>query len=341
MANISLNMTSNRVAALDTYFRNIPRAEFQLLQSGLFKQKSYPLHDVAFEERNGVLTIIPSNAPGSPATQSNILGSKVHHFRMNSHKLNDTIHAADLQGYAGLEADLMLKTENDLMFEKMDVLAKSHDATEERHISSLLQGKILNTDGTVLLDIYKEFGLTRSNYTIDFDLANASIKINDKMNLLMRSMKDNLLGERMTGINVYCTRTFMNSLINNADTRDLLKQSQFATQLMSDFTNGSGLRLPGFANVVFREYYEVIDGVDFFPDSADGFAFAVPTGTGDVFTMYRGPAMRLSTVNRMPTGNGRYTLIRRKEDDTGVSIETESVFLPIVKRPKLLWQLVG
>jgi hypothetical protein len=34
-------------------------------------------------------------------------------------------------------------------------------------------------------------------------------------------------------------------------------------------------------------------------------------------------------------------LIKKLDDDTGVEIQTESVFLPVMKRPKLLWQITG
>jgi hypothetical protein len=334
-------MTSNRVASLDGYFRDIEPRNFLLLKSGLFKQKPRPLHDIGFRVDQGVLRVIESNSTGAPSSKSKLQPSKIHLFRMNSHKDGNSLEASDIQGYATVDEQLMLKTENELIFEKLETLSGNHDATEERHMSSLLQGKMLNTDGTVLLDIYKEFGLDRSDYTIDFDLANSAVKINDKMNALTDGMTDNLSGERMTGITVYSTPKFLAKLINNADLRDLLKQSPSAQLLMQDFNNGKGLRIPGFDDVVFKKYKEVIGGIDYFPDSADGFAFAIPDGTLDTFVMYRGPAMRLTTVNKMPVGNGRYTLIQRKTDDTGLTIDTESVFLPIMKRPKLLWQLVG
>lgn len=339
-------LSGNRAAEVDKSFRAIPRAETQLVKANIFKRKNIAVNTVIFEERDGRLVVIPSNKDPAPSTQFGVNKGKIHRFGLNNHRLDDVIWAKDLDGYQSLSPDLQLRMEAEVLSEKMADISLSHDLTEERHYASLLQGRILNTDDTVLLDIYEEFGLNRANYTIDFDLGSSSTSLGQKLNTLLRNMQDNLLGERMTGISVYCTRTFIDSLLSNADFRDIMKQSPLANNLLQDATRGLGTKIPGFERITFYEYYENVNGISFMPDTVKakatvGAAFAIPTGTLDTFVHYQAPAVRMSTVNKTPVGNGRYIKTRLKDDDTGLQIWTENRFLPMVKRPKLLWQITA
>jgi len=342
-----LKLTSERVATITRAFENMPNTYGMLSAAGIFSVENVPTHDVVFREDNGTLVLLEGQqTEGGDEYKMHDSPSKYHHRRMVSHRLGDVVQASDIQGFAAYGTEFAAKTEGEIFNKKLQSIGKSHDMTEEFLLARTLQGKVMSPKGQVFSDVYQEMGLKRANYTLNWDLGNAATILNDKLNDLRRKMEDNLHGETMTGISVYCNRSFMDALLQNPDFKDIMKQSQNAMMLMSNYTEGQGLTLPGHSNVRFVEYYAVgpdIDGnsVQFMPDSGTPYAFAVPTGTTNTFTMYRGPANRLSTVNRPPAGNGRYILVTRDPQDRYVEITTENVFIPVVKRPKLLWQIEG
>ncbi|SEH06507.1 Uncharacterised protein [Candidatus Venteria ishoeyi] len=81
--------------------------------------------------------------------------------------------------------------------------------------------------------------------------------------------------------------------------------------------------------------------LEFLPETTKGNAVAYPTGTSDTFALFRGPAQRFSTINRPPMGNGRYQRTEKSKDDKRIEIDTESVWLPMCKRPALTVTLKG
>lgn len=343
-------LTSNRIAALDKHFKTMPTQYQGLASSGLFKSVGIATKNVLVEEREGVLYVIKSNADQSPAKQNESGKRNLLQFATNFHKVDDIIHPDDIQGFGGFDSEeALLMTENEELAERVETISMSHDLTEERHISSVLQGRLLNSDGSVLYDAYRTFGLKRSDYEINVGLSVSTTSINDKLNELAVKMSKSAKGEIFREIHVRCNLTFMNNLVKMPDVRAMFDGSPMAMLAIKDYNFGdSPFVLPNFPKIKFFLYVaEGDDGtgnnIQFLPDPAGehGRAFAYPVGTRDSFRLYRSPARRFGQINRKPTGNGRWMYVKKHEDGSKLEIQTENNFIPIPMRPRMLYQLQG
>ena len=77
-----------------------------------------------------------------------------------------------------------------------------------------VKGVILDADGSVIYDLYDEFGISPA--TVSFDLGNANTNVKTKCAEVLRHLEDNLKGEFMTGIHVLCSPEFFDALTGHA-----------------------------------------------------------------------------------------------------------------------------
>jgi hypothetical protein len=333
MLNPFANNAFNMIAltdAINILPNNYGRAE----SLGIFKTKSTRFRHIAVEERNGVLNLLPTQLPGAPATVG-IRGKRaIRTFTIPHIPHEDVVLPEEVQGIRAFGSETELMGISDVLTDHLQSMRNKHAITLEHLRMGALKGKILDADGTVLIDLFSEFGIQEK--TINFALSTPTTDIKAKCLELIRYVEDNLKGEYMTEIRALVSSEFFDALTSHAKVKEAYERWQdgalFRTDVRSGFT---------FAGITFEEYRGQAtdpDGnVRRFIAANQGHAF--PMGTLETFVTYFAPADFNETVNTL--GKPLYAKQEPRRFDRGTDLHTQSNPLPMCLRPAVLVKLVA
>jgi hypothetical protein len=157
--------------AINILPNNYGRAE----SLGIFRTKAVRFRHIAVEERNGVLNLLPTQLPGSPATVG-IRGKRaVRSFTIPHIPHEDVVLPEEIQGIRAFGAETELMSISDVLTDHLQNMRNKHAITLEHLRMGALKGKILDADGSVLLDLFSEFGIAEK--TINFALSTATTDV--------------------------------------------------------------------------------------------------------------------------------------------------------------------
>jgi hypothetical protein len=287
----------------------------------------------ALEIDNYVLNLLPVTQRGAPATKGSDGKRKRKLFEIPMSAHEDMIQVADLQNLVafGSKAPMMLE---DAINRRLLTMTMKHQITHEWRRVKALQGVILDSDGSTLLNLFTEFGVTQ--LAVPFGGAST---INQYIRDVKRHIEDNLLGDVMTGVAALCSSQFYDMLLEDAD----IKAAYNAAAAMMRLNPNIDDVRPVFTHggVQFIEYrgkadQKNADGTTtvrkFVPD---GDAIFFPIGTMQSAVSFTAPGDFLEALN-MP---GQLYYAKSAPADKwnrGIELHTQSAFLPIWTRPATL-----
>ncbi len=312
----------------------LPDLYTRLGQIGLFRYQGVTQRSVVIEQREGVLSLLPSVPLGAPATVGNRETRSMRSFALPWIPHDDVILPADIQGMPALGVSDAADPLVEVMNRKLTLMRRKHAQTREYMEMNALRGIVKDGAGTTLYDYFTEFGL--SQISVDFLFGTAGTNIQGKVRTVLRAIEDNLLGETMTTAHALVSSGFFDKLISHPKTEDAYK--------FFSATGGQPLRedmrraFP-FAGILFEEY----NGSATLSNGSserlvpEGEGIAFPLGTFDTFTTYGGPANLLETANTI----GLPLYARQQMDAKGrwIDLMTEASILPVNKRPRLAIRL--
>jgi hypothetical protein len=333
MLNPFSNSAFNMMAltdAINILPNNYGRAE----SLGIFRTKSTRFRHIAVEERNGVLNLLPTQLPGSPATVG-VRGKRaVRTFTIPHIPHEDVVLPEEVQGIRAFGSETELMSVSDVLTDHLQAMRNKHAITLEHLRMGALKGKILDADGSVLLDLFSEFSITEKS--INFALSTATTDVKAKCLELVRHIEDNLKGEYMTEIRALVSNEFFDALTSHAKVKEAFDRWQDGAAFRNDMRSGFT-----FAGVTFEEYRGQAtdpDGnVRRFIAANQGHAF--PMGTLETFVTYFAPADFNETVNTL--GKPLYAKQEPRRFDRGTDLHTQSNPLPMCLRPSVLVKLVA
>lgn len=323
------------IAEISDSINNIPNTYGRVGQLGLFPVKGVTTRQIAVEERNGSLALIPTERAGNPGGGSGpgyVNGRnprKVRTFRVPLLSLDDFCGPEEVQGIRAFGGDGQEQLATLLNDKLADARAK-HDITLEHLRMGALKGVILDADGSTLYDLYDEFDITAK--TVDFVLGTATTNVRQKTYEVARHIEDNLLGEISNGIHALVSPEFFDKLIDHAKVKETWQNWQEAAErLGGDVRKGFK-----FGAITFEEYRAVStdsagDAIRFIAAN-EGHAF--PTGTANTFRTYVAPADFNETVGKL--GQLYYAKTQEAKFARGWDIHTQSNPLPLTLRPSVL-----
>lgn len=313
--------------ALNAYINNLPRIVTRLGDMGLFQEEGLvgtTIVKIGLE--NNKLTLVPNVPRGAPGQPRGLDRGKV--------KLLETAH---LPQRSTVMADQLLGvwdpadpngTNVAAVVNKLQAVHKRDlDYTIEYHRMGALQGKLLDADGSVILDFYDEFGVQK--VTIGMELNKADTKVRSKTVSIKRAIEDKLGGVPYTGIHVLCSAGFFDALIDHPDVEEAYKRWQDGAALRSDLRKGFV-----FGDVIFEELPGSTGGKLAIPDNE---AIAFPLGVPDMFLTRFAPADYLETVRGV--GLPYYSKTAKLRMDKGIELESQSNPLNINTRPDAVVRL--
>ena len=309
---------------------NILPNNYGLMDSmGLFPSKPVRFRSVVVEEKNGILTLLPTMPVGSPGTVGKRGKRKLRSFAIPHIPHDDVVLPEEVQGIRAFGSESELQTVASVMAEHLQTMRNKHAITLEHLRMGALKGIILDADGSELYNLFDLFDITPK--VVNFQLGAAGTDIKKKCLDLKRYLEKNLKGERMNGVHCLVSEEFFDAFTSHEKVVAAYDRWQDSFALRSDMRSGFT-----FAGITFEEYAgEASDGDDNvhrFIEAGEGHAF--PLGTVDTFATYFSPADFNETANTL--GQPLYAKQEPRKFERGTDIHTQSNPLPMCHRPAVL-----
>ena len=317
----------------------VPNAYGRLEEIGLFRNEPVHTTSVAIDIANGVLNLLPTRPRGAPASVGTRERAKLKSFVVPHIPHDDAVLALDVQNMLARAPNLGLETVLGAVNRKLISMRRKHAITLENLRVGAIKGRILDYDGSTILDLFNEFGVTEK--TIDFVLGTTTTDVGAKLREMSGYMEDNLTGDTMSTIHGLASPSWFAKYIGHASVKDAYKYyTSTRDPNRTDVRRGFD-----YMGVFIEEYrgaatYLNADGTTttttrFIPDGDVRF---FPMGTTETFVNWWAPPDFVDEVNTAPGLDNQVFVapLERMKFGKGMEIHTESNPLPLCKRPNLL-----
>lgn len=298
--------------------------------------------EISFEVDVENLALIQTSARGGPAPVNTQDKRKLVAVHIPHIKLEETIGAHQIQGVREFGSASTLRGQRSVIDREITKQTRRMDLTAEHLRLGALSGRVLDADGSTLLDTFSLFG--KSETSIDFDPvfeADAGDRFNSlqiKLGELKREMGRNLK-INVPSAKIYCFAgdNFFDKVVGCSNVKGVWDGWLMAEQrLQSNYAWGDYL----FADVVFHNYQGTDDqsrssagtvGID--PNSARFFYTGIP----GLYQEFYAPADFMETVNTL--GLPRYAKVAPTDNmNRAITLHTQMNPLPICLRPATLFK---
>lgn len=306
-----------------------PESSGPVIRSGLFNPQPTTTVDVAIELVNEQLTLVQSSPRGGVAMPHPITGRsqvsfKAPHLRTNTTMLADSWQNRTGFGQKGAPAQVLQERDRILGEHRRRL-----DATIDFHMSRALSGQILDADGSVMVDLHAEFGV--SQLSVDCDLEISATNATNKI-IAARRLSEAELGVAAAGSWIaFCDAAFIDALRAHPSIEAGLAGYTAAALMLGDHRKGS-LVVGGvvFIEIPNRAGLTYIDA---------GTAFLCPAEVPDLFVTYYAPADYIDTVNA--EGLPLYARAEVLDFNRGIVLESQANPISLCTRPKTVIKLTA
>lgn len=312
----------------------IPNTYGRINSLGIMPVRGVTTRDIAVEEQNGTLSLIPTEALGGQTVSAN--GKrKVRLFRAPRLTHDGFVSPQDVDGLRAF-GGVTQASLSGLLAQKLANARAKHDITLEHLRMGALKGIIMDADGTTpIYNLFTEFGVSQLSANI-LDTAGTAKPLTNCLNVV-RTIEDNLMGDTMTNVHALLSPELFDLLVTNANVKEAYAGYQEAAQRL-----GGDMR-KGFVygGITFEEYRARATGsagssVRFI---AAGEGIAFPVGTRSTFATLAAPADFNDTVGTL--GQVYYARVAEGKFGRGYDIHTQANVLPLCMRPSVLVKLTG
>ena len=320
------------MANLTAAINHVPNRYGRLEALNLFPAKPTRFRQILIEERNGVLNLLPTLPVGSPGTVGVRGKRKMRSFIVPHIPHDDVVAPEEVQSIRAFGSETELETVAGVLAQHLETMRNKHAITLEHLRMGALKGVILDADGSVLYDLFDEFGITSKSTS--FALATDGTNVRQKCIDVLAHIEDNLRGEFMTSVRCLCSPEFFEKLTGHTKVEKAYENFQQGVMLRDDVRAGFT-----FGGITFEEYRgQATDGNGASRRFiAAGEAHAFPVGTVDTFATYFSPADFNETVNTL--GQPVYAKQEPRKFERGTDLHTQSNPLPMCHRPGVLVKL--
>ena len=290
---------------------------------------------VMIEEQNGELRLInPTPRGGVPETVPKPR-RKIRNLSVPHYEIMDSIYADEVQGVRAFGTETQVQTVRGLVDRRMlEHVQMRLDPTLEYQRLGAVKGVILNADGTVLYNLFDEFGVTQEA-VVDMNLAAVAPVMGATRQVaanITRLAANSLGGMGYSGLHAFAGDAFFDQLVGSAEVRQTYLNQQEAAQLRT------GIPVFGtfnFGGIVWENYRGAVGDVQFVETDE---AHIFPTGVPGLFRTLYAPADYIETVNTV--GLPRYSKQWNMPNDKGVYMEVQMNAISYCTRPRVLIKAV-
>ncbi|MGY1952509.1 major capsid protein [Pseudomonas pergaminensis] len=290
---------------------------------GLFREEGISTLTVQIEKDGDTLALVPSGERGTSGLV--VGGTKRTLIPFNTVHLPErfTIKADEIQGIRAFGTRSELQAVQDVVNKRLAKARRQLDATHEFQRMGALNGQVLDADGkTVLLDIYKSFGVNRQRLPMGLNSPDTELRVKCGEAL---DMQEEALGSvTSSGSRALCGKNFWNKLIVHKSVKETYLNTMQAASLRGDARESFE-----FGGIVWERYRGKVAGVAFVHDDK---ALLIPEGVPDLYISSFAPADYMETVNTQ--GIPYYSKIEPLPFNKGVAGEAQSNPLHLCTRPR-------
>jgi hypothetical protein len=282
------------MASLTAAINLIPNRYGRLEQLNLFPAKPVRTRQILVEEYAGRLNLLPTRAPGSPGTVGERGQRKLRSFVIPHIPHDDVVLPEEVQGLRAFGSETEMEAIGGVMARHLETMRNKHAITLEHLRMGALKGKILDADGSELIDLFDAFEITQE--TVSFELGSGGTNVKAKCAAVLTKIEDNLKGEFMNGVHCLCSPEFFAALTGHAKVEKAFENWQNGAILINDVRAGFT-----YGGITFEEYRGQATDINGNARRfiAAGEAHAFPLGTVDTFATYFAPADFNETVNTL------------------------------------------
>lgn len=313
------------VQALTTAVNKIDPGASQIRELGIFEPEYLTTTYADIEFQDGKVHLVASKERGTAGQAVESPKRTVRTVKIPHLPIHDVIRADDVQNLRAFgttqAATVMDKVNEKLAGGKSDL-----EYTREHLMLGALQGKILDADGRVILDINTDFKVQRKTQNIE--LSKDTTKVGAVLDKLLSEQRQKFNGAQVRGWVVYCGMEFLSALKEHKSIFEVYKRYDEARA----YREGDTLNPTEFIHKGIR-FIEYANHFGSDTDIGADKAILLPVGR-NLYKEYFAPADMNATVN---TRALPYYASREKlQHDKGWSLHMQSNPLPIALRPELL-----
>ena len=290
---------------------------------GLFREEGISTLTVQIEKDGDTLALVPAGERGTSGLV--VGGTKRQLIPFNTVHLPErfTIKADEIQGIRAFGTRSELQAVQDVVNKRLAKARRQLDATHEFQRMGALNGQVLDADGkTVLLDIYKSFGVNRQKLQMGLNSPDTELRVKCGEAL---DMQEEALGSvTSSGSRAMCGKNFWNKFIVHKSVKETYLNTMQAASLRGDARESFE-----FGGIVWERYRGKVAGVSFVHDDK---ALLIPEGVPDLYISSFAPADYMETVNTQ--GIPYYSKIEPLPFNKGVAGEAQSNPLHLCTRPR-------
>ena len=325
-----------KVTDLTEELVSIPNEYGLINQLGIFDVEPVSQHTVTFEASDRVIGLIGDKVRGERNNVSKDGKRVMRSYAIPHFPLDDYITPQDVQGQRAYGEEGVERLAS-VQARKLTTIRKSHAATlETARAKMITSGDIYAPNGTVVGNVYTDFGVTRKQ--VAMDLTNAATDILGKQREIVDHIQDNIMsGETPSEIIALCSPSYFDAYIAQAGVKEAYK---FYTSTQEPLRNGnwSQFRHGDITLIRYNGKFKDASGVSqaLIPD---GDAYYLPLDTSDTFKTYFSPANKFDLANTL--GESGYLFVYEDGKGSKIEIESESNLINILRRPAIVVRAVA
>lgn len=315
------------VASLTDAVNKLPTVPGKVGAMGLYEDKPVNTTSVVIDEHQGRLVLVPNISRDDDPKPQKASGRARRTFQTLHLPLSRPLLPGQLQNLAGFGDEQPINAQAKVINDHMQELKNSIDATREFQRVGGLCGQILDADGTVLYDLFDEFGVTKKATTVA--LSNAGTNVRKACLDAKRYSESKLGGVLVKGFSALCGPDWFDAFTDHAKVKEAFAHYQEAQdRLGGDMRSGFT-----FGGLTFIEYDVTVSGRRFIP--AD-MAKVFPIAAG-VYKFFNAPANYNEATNTL--GKPFYAKSEERRMGKGWDIEVQANPLALNMFPEALVEL--
>jgi len=326
-----------RAMELTEAINMVPNQWGMIGSMGVFTPKPIRGTKFAVEKKNGVIQIIQSSERGTSLPGQNRTNRKMLDLRTERFGLKSRMVAEDIDSIRAFGQTSELMQVGQEIADRQTGLRGSSDITREYLRSGALQGIIRDADGSVLYDLFDEFGVTQK--VVDFTLGTPGADFNQNCRTVTRHIRTNLMGDVMSRVQGLMHPDYTDKMMKNDDFKsryDKFTNNNGGDPLRDDMSNGFEHH-----GIYWKEYMgegqiPQEDGsvitASFVPG---GEVMFFPVGTRQSFRDFNGSPDWIGSSN-IPGKPFYSRVLPDKQEDMFVDVEAMMQTMPMCIRPGVL-----
>jgi hypothetical protein len=287
------------VAELREQVDNLVYIPDELNRLGLFTPDPITTTNVMIARNTETLALVPLTERGAQRTRLERDSRNVKYLPTFRYAQEDRINSQILQNIApeGIPFNAALGRALDEVEKRQRKMMRKLELTREYARMAALQGYVLDADGSIVLDIYDEFGIARPVAVtidpatlIDGDLRKALYQnvgraVTQQLRLSGRNAP--------TGYIALCGNDFFDALLTAPEIRQTYVVAMQGQELRQGFVPYSSF---DFGGIRWMNYQGTVDGTTIAVATDE--AIIIPMGVEDLFTEFRAPGEDMNDANQ-------------------------------------------